>query len=75
MIFPYIDDELIISLDIRSKRGVWIEFHAYIDSAAGYSVFHSDDTEALGSKLERSSSLPLSLPNLIETHYYRIYKR
>lgn len=61
MIFPYIDDEPIISLDIQSKRGVWIEFHAYIDSGAGYSVFHSDNAEALGLKLEDGRKIFLTV--------------
>lgn len=52
MIFPYIDGEPIVPLDIRAKSGVWIEFYAYIDSGAGFSVFHADDAQALGLKLE-----------------------
>lgn len=52
MTFPYVNGEPIVPLDIQSKKGVWIEFHAYIDSGAGFSVFHSDDAEALGLKLE-----------------------
>lgn len=52
MIFPYIGGEPVVSIDIQSKKGVWIEFHAYIDSGAGFSVFHSDDAEALGLRLE-----------------------
>ena len=52
MIFPYVDDEPIVPLDIKSKKGIWIEFYAYIDSGAGFSVFHSDDAKALGLKLE-----------------------
>ena len=34
------------------KNGEWIEFHAYVDSGAGYSVFHSDHAKLLGIKLE-----------------------
>lgn len=52
MTFPYIDDEPIVPLEIQTKDGEWIEFHAYIDSGAGYSVFHSDHAEILGLKLE-----------------------
>lgn len=57
MIFPYIDDEPIIPLDIQAKSGVWIEFHAYIDSGAGFSVFHSDDAQVLGLKLEQGRKI------------------
>lgn len=61
MIYHYVDNEPIISLDIQSKRGVWIEFFAYIDSGAGYSVFHSDDAEALGLKLENGRKIFLTI--------------
>lgn len=63
MIFPYIDDEPVVSLDIQSKKGVWIEFHAYIDSGAGFSVFHSDDAEALGLKLEDGRKISFTVGN------------
>ncbi|MBI2039915.1 hypothetical protein HYT18_02485 [Candidatus Microgenomates bacterium] len=52
MIFPYIDNEPIVPLEIQTENREWIEFHAYIDSGAGYSVFHSDHAELLGLKLE-----------------------
>ena len=52
MIFPYVNDEPIVPLEIQTKSGEWIEFHAYIDSGAGYSVFHADHAEVLGIQLE-----------------------
>lgn len=52
MTFFYIDNEPIVPLEIQTKNREWIEFHAYIDSGAGYSVFHSDHAEVLGLKLE-----------------------
>lgn len=57
MIFPYIDDEPIIPLEIQSNSGEWIGFHAYIDSGAGYSVFHSDHAEILGLSLENGKKV------------------
>ena len=57
MIFPYIDDEPIVSLDIQSTKGVWIEFHAYVDSGAGFFVFHADDAQTLGLKLEQGRKI------------------
>ncbi len=57
MIFSYIDNEPIIPLEMLSKGGEWIEFHAYIDSGAGYSVFHSDHAEVLGLKLEEGRKI------------------
>ena len=52
MIFPYLDNEPIVPIEIKAKNGEWLEFHAYIDSGAGFSVFHSDHAEILGLKLE-----------------------
>lgn len=63
MIFSYIDDEPIVPLDILSKKGIWIEFHAYIDSGAGFSVFHADDAEALGLKLEDGRKIYFTVGN------------
>lgn len=53
MTFPYIDGEPIVPLEIQANSGEWIEFHSYIDSGAGFSVFHSDHAEVLGLKLEK----------------------
>ncbi|MEA3343671.1 MAG: aspartyl protease family protein [archaeon] len=41
----------IIPIDIEGL-GEWTEFKAFVDSGAGYSVFHSDVAEILGIKLE-----------------------
>ncbi len=41
----------IIPIDIECF-GEWIEFNAYVDSGAGYSVFHCDVAEILGIELE-----------------------
>lgn len=57
MTFLYIDNEPIVPLEIQTKDGEWIEFHAYIDSGAGYSVFHSDHAEILGLKLEHGRKI------------------
>lgn len=57
MTYPYLDNEPIIPLEMLSKSGEWIEFHAYIDSGAGYSVFHSDHAEVLGLQLEKGHKI------------------
>ena len=57
MIFSYIDNEPIVPLEFQSKDGKWLEFHAYIDSGAGYSVFHADHAEILGLKLEHGKKI------------------
>lgn len=63
MTFPYIDNEPIVPLEIRSKNGEWIEFHAYIDSGAGFSVFHSDHAEILGLKLQSGRKIFFTVGN------------
>ena len=61
MIYPYIDDEPIVSLDIQTKDEGWIKVNAYIDSGAGFSVFHSDYAEALGLELESGKKIFLTV--------------
>lgn len=41
----------IVPIKFRARRE-WIEFKAYVDSGAGYSIFHSDVGELMGLKLE-----------------------
>lgn len=55
MKFPYVKlrDKLAPIVPIRFKvKEEWIEFKAYIDSGASYSIFHSNITEILGLNLE-----------------------
>lgn len=52
MTFHYIDEEPVVRLELRSTNGEWLEFHAYVDSGAFYSVFHADYIKVLGLKLE-----------------------
>lgn len=42
----------IVPIRFRRKNGAWTEFKAYVDSRAGYSIFHADITEILGLELE-----------------------
>ncbi|MEW6007114.1 MAG: hypothetical protein AB1595_03030 [bacterium] len=57
MKFPYIEFRKRFApiVPIKFKLGdkeEWVELHAYVDSGAGYSVFHSHITEILGLRLE-----------------------
>lgn len=63
MTFSYIDNEPIVPLEIQSKSGEWIEFHAYIDSGAGFNVFHSDHAEILGLKLRSGREIFFTVGN------------
>lgn len=61
MTFPYIDGEPIVPLEIQSKGGEWIELHAYIDSGAGYSVFHGDHARLLGLNLKDGKGIDFTV--------------
>src|SRR3990167_2736794 len=63
MIFAYIDDEPIVPLEIQTRNGEWIEFHAYIDSGAGFSVFNSDHAEILGLNLKSGKEIFFTVGN------------
>lgn len=63
MIFPYLDNEPIVPLEIKSKNGEWIELHAYIDSGAAVSVFHSDHAELLGLTIQKGRKIFLTVGN------------
>ncbi len=56
MKFPYIVERgklmPIIPIELRYKEE-WFEFEAYVDSGAGYSIFHSDVADILGLEIER----------------------
>lgn len=55
MRFPYIKHAgkylPIVPVELKG-RGDWVVFDAYIDSGAGYSIFHSDVAAILGIKVE-----------------------
>lgn len=61
MTFPYIDNEPIVPLDMQTKSREWFEVHAYIDSGAGFSVFHADYAEVLGLELEKGKKIFLTV--------------
>ncbi|TSC87805.1 MAG: hypothetical protein G01um101416_330 [Microgenomates group bacterium Gr01-1014_16] len=48
MVFPYIDKEPIVSLEIKSSQNHWLRFQAYVDSGASISVFKPYVAKLLG---------------------------
>jgi len=56
MKYPYIQHAgkflPIVPIELEGKEE-WLEFNAYVDSGAGYTIFHAWATEALGIKLEK----------------------
>lgn len=56
MKFPYIEvkgkPSPVIPVQLKIKKNTFIEFHAYVDSGAGFSIFHTYAAEILGLELE-----------------------
>jgi len=56
MKFPYVEHVgkflPIIPVELKGKEE-WLEFDAYVDSGAGYSIFHSDVAEILRIEIEK----------------------
>ena len=50
MNFPYIflEGRALPIVPLELKGNEWIELHAFVDSGASYSIFHSDIAEILG---------------------------
>lgn len=63
MIFPYLNDEPVLPIKIRNKSNDWIPFHGYLDSGAGYSVFHRDVAEILGINIYQGKKIFLTVGN------------
>lgn len=61
MIFPYLSGEPIVPLQIKGNDTKWYEFYAYIDSGAGYSVFHADHAELLDVKIYKGTKIFLTV--------------
>lgn len=57
MRFPYLEFEgrhlPIIRIGIKGSE--WVEFHAFVDSGAGYSVFRAAAAEMLGLDIEKGT--------------------
>ena len=59
MTFPYVDGEPMVKLEMEARSGEWLEFMAYVDSGASYSVFYSDHARVLGIALKTGKSMRL----------------
>jgi len=71
MIFPYLDGEPIVPLKVKGGKGSWLEFHAYVDSGAGYSVFHGDVAKALGVAYSQGERVNMTVGNGDQISTYR----
>lgn len=61
MIFPYLENEPVIPIEIQGKSGVWQQFFGYLDSGAGYSVFHKDVAEILKINIYKGRKIDLTV--------------
>ena len=78
MKYPYIQFRNrflpIIPIRFRIGNNDWIEFKAYVDSGAGYSVFHESVIEILGLELEEGHKEYVAVGDgsLIPVYMHRI---
>lgn len=77
MIFPYVDDEPVIPLEIRNSSKDFIPFHGYLDSGAGVSVFHIDVAEILGINIYKGNKFYLTVGDgaKIESYLHKLWVR
>ncbi len=61
MIFSYLNDQPIVPLELQTKNNEWIEFHVYIDSGAGYSIFQANHAKILGIRLESGRKISFTV--------------
>lgn len=63
MIFPYkkLAGKLLPIVPIELKGGEWVSYDAYVDSGAGYSIFHSDVADDLGIKIEHGQKVYITV--------------
>ncbi len=61
MIFPYINDEPVVPIEIKDASHNWILFHGYLDSGADYSVFHPDVADILGINIYKGKKIFLTV--------------
>lgn len=63
MKFPYINGEPIIPFEVKGIDGKWYELTGYLDSGAGYSVFHEDHVKLLGLDIYKGRKIILTVGN------------
>lgn len=79
MKYPYIYFEgkflPIVPIQLQGKNGV-VNFNAFIDTGASYSLFHADEAEVLGIKLEEGTREEMIVgdgrPLLVYVHHVPI---
>jgi len=63
MEYPYVPfkNKYIPMIPIEVKSSEWVEFYAYVDSGASYSVFHSDIAEILSLNYEEGEKMHITV--------------
>ena len=79
MRFPYLEVSPtefapIIPLKLLGKEG-WIDFEAYIDSGASFSIFHADRAEILGIPTDKGKEVLLTVGDggLLKVYIHKIH--
>ena len=61
MKFPYLDGDPVVPVKFADGAGGWHKFWGYLDSGAGYSVFHSDVAKILGIDIYKGREIHLTV--------------
>ena len=76
MKFSYVkfDNKFLPIVPIRLKGKEWVEFKAFVDTGAGYSIFYYDVAEILGLNLEKGQRefVKIGDGSFIEVFAFRI---
>ena len=74
MIFPYLDNEPILPVGIKDRDNHWYLFYGYLDSGAGFSVFHQDVAKILTIDIFKGKKIFLTVGNgaKIETYIHKV---
>lgn len=63
MLYPYLDGEPIVTVDVKSTDNTWYAVPAYLDSGAAYSIFTMDYASAFGLHLKSGKKIFLTVGN------------
>lgn len=61
MNFSYLDNEPVVPIEIQDGHDKWHQFFGYLDSGAGYSVFHIDVAEVLNVNIYKGRKIYLTV--------------
>ena len=63
MLYPYVKGDPIVTVDVKSKNGIWYTIPAYLDSGAAYSVFSKEYAFIFGLDIKKGRKINLTVGN------------